>query len=414
MKDLDSIADLQPASYNPREISDEAASGLRASMQRFGDIAGITWNRKTGTLVCGHQRVRQLTELGAQLRHYDNGRPYLQLPGGDVYQVRVVSWDLGDEMAANLSANNEHIGGRFTAEASEVLCDVKDIIGDVAFNELQLPSLEEQVAAFDEAHGDSGDVEQDEVPEPPAEPMTKVGDVWTLGRHTLVCGDACVPAHYDDCDLLLTSPPYCAGREIESGSESRYVHDDDDPDAWLSMLAEATELALRHANVAFFNLQMLQPNKVRLVEWMHAYRQSLKDVIIWDKGHAAPAMSPCVTNSRFEFLFALSARCQKRKFDSAQFHGTVDNVFSSGKSSGTDGVHHKAAFPVALPSFIIRTFAPKNARVMDPFCGTGTTIVAAEQLGCSCAGVELEPSYCDVTVERWQQLTGGKATRRSA
>ena len=143
MHDIETIEDLRPAPYNPRSITDEASTGLRASMQRFGDISGIVWNRRSGTLVCGHQRVKQLRELGAELTE---DRDALVLPNGDRFPVRVVDIDLGEEMTANVTANNEHIGGAFTAGASDVLERAREVIGEHAYNELQLPSLEAQLA----------------------------------------------------------------------------------------------------------------------------------------------------------------------------------------------------------------------------------------------------------------------------
>jgi DNA modification methylase len=77
---------------------------------------------------------------------------------------------------------------------------------------------------------------------------------------------------------------------------------------------------------------------------------------------------------------------------------------------GAKVVGHSAAFPVGLPAFFIKAFSEDVANVYEPFCGSGTTLVAAEQLGRKCYGMEISPAYCDVIIKRWETLTGKKAT----
>ncbi len=130
-----SIEDLKPAAYNPRKISAEALAGLDASMRRFGDLSGITFNTRTGNLIGGHQRVKALRDRGAQL--VDGA---LQVEGGDRFPVRVVSWARGKEKAANVAANNPHIGGEF--EGLElVLPEIKLDLGEEVFAELRFDAL---------------------------------------------------------------------------------------------------------------------------------------------------------------------------------------------------------------------------------------------------------------------------------
>jgi hypothetical protein len=103
------LSDLQPAPYNPRKISDEAFAGLGYSLAEFGDLSGITWNRRTGHLVTGHQRVKALTEAHGDL---ELSGDWIEA-GSERYRVRAVDWDESKEKAANLAANNPHIAGRF-------------------------------------------------------------------------------------------------------------------------------------------------------------------------------------------------------------------------------------------------------------------------------------------------------------
>lgn len=135
------IEDLQPAPYNPRQISDGAAEGLRYSMEEFGDLSGIVWNERTGHLVAGHQRVEQLKELGAVLHDGVLRGSFGEFP------VRVVDWPEGKEKAANIAANNTHIAGEFTPDLASLLEEVQAFVGDEDFERLRLDALADGIPA---------------------------------------------------------------------------------------------------------------------------------------------------------------------------------------------------------------------------------------------------------------------------
>ena len=115
------LTDLKPAPYNPRKVDDQALAGLARSIEEFGDISGIVWNRRTGHLVTGHQRLAALrAEHGDRLsvRGSDADGWALVVPGGEVIPIRIVDWDENRERAANVTANNPHIHrGRGTIQA---------------------------------------------------------------------------------------------------------------------------------------------------------------------------------------------------------------------------------------------------------------------------------------------------------
>lgn len=138
MHDLKTIDDLKASPFNPRKISTKAAAGLQKSLEDFGDLSGVVWNKQTGNLVCGHQRVEQLRKLGAVLH-----KGVLRVGvDGPQFPVRVVDWPLAFEKAANVVANNPHIGGEFTDDLNELLKEVQCSIGEDAFGELNLSELE--------------------------------------------------------------------------------------------------------------------------------------------------------------------------------------------------------------------------------------------------------------------------------
>jgi len=131
------MADLTPDPANPREITKEAAEGLRLSLSEFGDISGIVWNERTGHLVAGHQRLDQLRELYGDLK-IEGGE--IVTPEGERFRVRIVDWDLSTQHAANVAANSELLSGTFTADLTGILEGLKDEDPDL-FESLRFEGL---------------------------------------------------------------------------------------------------------------------------------------------------------------------------------------------------------------------------------------------------------------------------------
>ena len=146
---LKSLEDLKPAPYNPREISQEAAKGLSASIAQFGDISGLVWNRRSGHVVAGHQRLAALKELGAIVY---GDPPRIVIEGcalmDDAFAIRVVDWDEPTEKAANIAANNPHTSGVFVDDGlQEILDSIQPVLPE--FEELRLDLLVEEEREID-------------------------------------------------------------------------------------------------------------------------------------------------------------------------------------------------------------------------------------------------------------------------
>ena len=159
------------------------------------------------------------------------------------------------------------------------------------------------------------------------------------------------------------------------------------------------------------NVQLLADNKRALLEWAYAHRDDLVDVMIWDKVSGAPQMQRCVLTNVFEFLFVFGGN-GSRAVPFSDFHGTVQNVVRidpKGKNEFA-GVH-RAVMPTELPIWVMRTLCPQASSVVEPFSGTGTTIMAAEQCGKSCLAIEMDPTYVQVAIDRWEAFTGQKAEK---
>ena len=263
----------------------------------------------------------------------------------------------------------------------------------------------------------------------PAPAGVRPGDLWQLGQHRLLCADCTDPGAVarlmrgQRAALTVTSPPYNVGGRngFPAGSglgASKYsAHPDALPaPEYLRLLARSTENALAVSEVVIVNLQMLAANKVTVVEYLHRFRERLIDVMVWDKGSAQPVMARNVLNARFEFLLFLTLRRSKgrtpRTIPTADFRGTVANVYQGPPQRNNPYFRtHAATFPPHLPEWLMETFDVSRGAVLDPFLGTGTTLMAAERSGRACYGMEIEPAYCDIAISRWEQVSGRQARR---
>jgi DNA modification methylase len=221
-------------------------------------------------------------------------------------------------------------------------------------------------------------------------------------------------------DLCFTSPPYALGKSVSlSGNTAMaskqrvYDQHDDNPDKWAQLMDgwwDASLQAVAHAWMV--NVQPLAGNKRDLLRWINARVNRLIDIVTWDKGHAAPQMAPGVLASRYEWIIGLGKPEASRAFPLSSWRGTLQSVYEAPpQRDNAFSDIHAATMPVHVPAWIMATLCDQTKSVYEPFCGTGTTLIAAEQLGRKCYGMEISPAYCDVIVKRWETLTGKKAQR---
>ncbi len=270
---------------------------------------------------------------------------------------------------------------------------------------------------------------EDEVPEPPVVPITQPGDLWILGEHRLLCGDSTKAEDVArlmagaKADLCFTSPPYNAGKYTLTGNvkkkdqTSRYdgFSDNLPEDEYVAFLTAFTKEAMNVCKVVAVNIQQLANNKFAVLRWVGEFYEHFVDRAIWYKGHGNPAMAANVMASRFEDIWVFSpTKRPTRAIETADFRGTVENVvLSTGASAeNTAPESHAATMPMVVASFPLRSWTKENATIYEPFSGSGTTIIAAEQLSRRCYAMEISPLYCDVAVARWEKLTGKTATRQ--
>lgn len=202
-------------------------------------------------------------------------------------------------------------------------------------------------------------------------------------------------------DLIVTSPPYNVGKN--NMTENKYGKGDDmTQDEYYAWTKEVLDQCLRVAHTTFYNIQMLSDNKRTVLALLGEYRNHIKDIIIWNKNSAAPAIEPGVMTSKFEFIIILSDdRPEKRKFTKGNFHGNFSNVLEGGSaSSNIFSDVHKATFPEYLPLTLIERFSKEGDTILDPFGGTCTTAVACIQLKRNYICIEKEEQYVNICNER--------------
>ena len=240
---------------------------------------------------------------------------------------------------------------------------------------------------------ETDEVVEDEVPEPPAEPITKPGDLWLLGEHRLLCGDSTKAEDVErlmagaKADAIVSDPPYGIGYEYAE-------HDDSDNEANAALVANAFSLGPK--------FMVWTPGLHNLAR--DITRFGTAKVLVWFKKFAA-AGSGLGGASVWEPVLVVGA-APKRKLKTDVIECMTDRVEIDGKSLRS---LHTCPKPVKVYATLIESFTEKTHSVYEPFCGSGTTLIAADQLGRKCYGMEISPQYCDVIVKRWETLTGKKA-----
>lgn len=265
---------------------------------------------------------------------------------------------------------------------------------------------------------------EDEAPED-VETRCKTGDLWQLGEHRLICGDSTNAEtikkimNGEKADISITSPPY--GESNSAGIrdhyqkgkkriDTLYKSHDDNISNWYDLI-EGSFMSMQIASMAqFINIQMLADNKRDLIHFLDANKDYFVDLIIWDKKKAPPQMESNILNKGFEFVFCFYQKGCSSKIPFGDFHGNINNIFELSAGHNEYADIHRAVYPVEFPSIILQ-IAKKAQSVFDPFGGTGTTMIACQQLNRKCYMAELDPHYCDVIIQRWENLTGKKAVR---
>ena len=387
------INTIKPYKKNAKLHPKEQIEQIKKSIQEFGNNDPIAiWKDE---IVEGHGRLIALKELG-----------YKEIP-----IIRLDHLTDEERKAYTLVHNKLTMNSDF---------DI-DILNDELDNILNIDMSD---FGFDLDLGDEEEKEiiEDEVPDVPEEPKAKLGDIYQLGNHRLMCGDSTSEEDVEKlmngvkADISFTSPPYNVGSlNIEGNEETQkkynQYNDNKTEEDYYYFLKENMRLLLKNSNEVFYNIGLVENNKKAIIKLQYDFINYFKDIIYWEKNTCAPHIQPGIINNLVEFILCFGNG--KRKFQEAQFkQGTYWNVIKGNNASENEySKIHKATFPLYLPIEIIKNFCNEEGVVIDSFGGTGTTLIACEQLNRKCYMMELDPHYIDVIIARWENFTGEKAVK---
>lgn len=437
---MDDIDQLLPADYNPRLISTHDYHSLKKSIKQLGDLSGLVFNRRTGVMVGGHQRKNAYKELGGKIELTEEldapnsvgtvARGYIII-GDEKYTYRVVDWDQHKEKLANLAANR--ISGEWDDQKlAELIYELKDTpdLMDSGFTVNEVNEILAQVM-------DVGEDDADLTPPEPGTEKSKVGDLYQLGEHRLFCGDATNPEHIDmlvggaDIAMVFTDPPYNVsytggmGGDGEQHRRRAILNDSMSASEFYNFLFGVCKNLLAVCDGAFY----ICMSSSELHTLHRAFTENgghWQTYIIWAK--QSFTLSRSDYQHQFEpIMHGLSeaeaekaANAEENQFDALPImYGWNKHQWYGGRKQGdvwmidrpSKSPHHPTEKPVTLCARAIRNSSKRGEVVLDVFGGSGSTLVAAQQLQRKCYMMELDPRYCDVVIRRWEHITGKKAKR---
>lgn len=218
-------------------------------------------------------------------------------------------------------------------------------------------------------------------------------------------------------DLVITSPPYNMNLRIRNGKycsrqivkefSTKYSNFDDNLpiDEFYELHSNIIRELLRVSKLVFYNIQIVTGSKRAFFKIIGEFNEYLKDIIIWDKGFAQPAMASNVLNRQTELILVFdNENAISRQFKIANFErGTLGDIWQINRGKKIDK-NHSAVFPEKLVDIILTNFSNPNDIIYDPFMGTGTTAFVAKLLGRNFIGSEINPEYCEIIEKRLHRV----------
>ena len=368
------IADLIPASYNPRKKlkpGDREYQKIKNSITEFGYVEPVIVNSDM-TIVAGHQRVSVLSDLG-----------YEEI------DCIVIDIDKQKEKALNIALNK--ITGEWNKELlADLIADLQDSDFDVSFTGFEPPEIEQLFNSVHDKKITEDDFDIDAELEKPA--VSKVGDVWTLGRHRLVVGDSTLPETYD---VLM------AGAKANYEGSAGKIMNDNMPDKEFYQFLFAAFVNMEQHMESDASIYVFHADTEGL-NFRSAFRAAgfyLSGCCIWKKQSLVLGRSPYQWQHE-PCLFGWK-KGGKHNWYSDRKQTTIWEFDRPKKSDS-----HPTQKPVGLIAYPIKNSSMSNCIVLDPFGGSGSTLMACEQTNRICYTIELDEKFADVIVNRYIEQAG--------
>ena len=380
-------ADLLPADYNPRKDlkpGDAEYEKLKRSIEQFGYVEPVIWNKTTGRVVGGHQRLKVLMDMGMTK-----------------VDCVVVEMDEDKEKALNIALNK--ISGDWDKDKLALLiADLQGADFDVSLTGFEPAEIDDlfKDTLKDGVKDDDFDVGA-ELEKPT---MTKHGDIWTLGRHRLICGDSTKAETYDllmgstKANLVITDPPYNVNYE---GSAGKIKNDNMADDTFYNFLLDAyTQMHSAMADDASIYVFHADTEGLNFRKAFADAGFYLSGCCIWKKQSLVLGRSP------YQWQHEPCLYGWKKNGKHQWYTGRKETTiweFDKPKKNGD----HPTMKPIPLLAYPIMNSSMSNSVVLDPFGGSGSTLIACEQTDRICYTVELDEKFCDVIVKRYLEQVGG-------
>ena len=386
------VKDLIPADYNPRkdlQPGDAEYETLKRSIEEFGYVEPVIWNKKTKRVVGGHQRLKVLIASG-------------------ITEVDCVVVNFSEEKEKALNVALNKISGAWdTDKLALLITDLQGSDFDVTLTGFDPEELDDlfRDSVADGVHDDDFDVEE-ELKKPA---VTKLGDLWHLGRHALLCADSTKKESYDTLtggkkmQLVVTDPPYNVDYE---GSAGKIRNDNMADEAFYQFLLDAftcmNEAMADDASIYVFHADTEGLNFRRAFSDAGFY---LSGCCIWKKQSLVLGRSP------YQWQHEPVLYGWKKKGKHVWYTGRKESTiweFDKPKKNAD----HPTMKPVPLIAYPIMNSSMTGCTVLDPFGGSGSTLIACEQTERSCYMIELDEKFCDVVVKRYIEQVGSSADVR--
>ncbi|ENZ5661706.1 site-specific DNA-methyltransferase [Enterococcus hirae] len=390
------LSDLKPADYNPRidlESGMEEYEKLKQSILEFGFVDPPIFNKRTGNLVGGHQRVAVAKDLGLC----------------EEIEVSVVDLPLDKEKALNVALNK--ISGRWDDDKLALLlkeldADILDLSG---FGEDEIQDVIEQydmrLDMENEAIDDEFEIEL------PEKPKATLGDIYQLGNHRLMCGDSTNKEHIellmdgDKADLLITDPPYNVNYEGKTEDSLKIQNDNKTSSEFYEFLKSAFDSVADYLREgASFYVWYASSEVVNFVSSLVDTNFLVKQELIWFKNS--------LVLGRQDYHWQHEPCLYGWKNDgSHMWYGDRKQTTILEFDKPLANKEHPTMKPIPLFDYQIKNSSKKGDKILDIFGGSGTTMIACEQNKRCAYLMELDPRYVDVIIDRWEEFTGKKAVK---
>jgi DNA modification methylase len=380
------VKDLLPADYNPRkdlQPGDPEYEKLKRSIEQFGYVEPVIWNKQTGRVVGGHQRLKVLIDSG-------------------ITEVDVVVVDMNTEKEKALNIALNKISGEWdTDKLALVITDLQSADFDVSLTGFDPEELDDLFR--DDVKGGVKEDDFDVEAELRKPVFSKAGDLWMLGEHRLLCGDSTKPETYEllmngkKAQLVVTDPPYNVDYKGTAGKiKNDKMAEDQFEQFLLAAYSQMYESMTDDASIYVFH------SDSHGLAFRKAFEEAgfyLSGCCIWKKQSLVLGRSPYQWQHE-PVLFGWKKK-GKHQWYTGRKESTIWEFDKPKKNAD-----HPTMKPVALVAYPIMNSTMTGCLVLDPFGGSGSTLIACEQTGRTCYTVELDEKFCDVIVKRYIDQVG--------